>query len=129
MPERPPSSPPPARPAAKTGPLVESGFQATLATLVVRMGTDHPHHTLPQLLALKNGNRGRDGRAADAASLGALSSKVDLDKVAAATEVLAAIAASSPAAAETVRQVGRGVGCGGGALGLESTHPLDAAVV
>lgn len=39
---------PPAAPA-RTGPLVESGFQSTLAALLVRMAADHPHHTLYQV--------------------------------------------------------------------------------
>lgn len=38
------------RPAAvRSGPLVESGFQSTLSTLLVRLGVDHPHHTLYQV--------------------------------------------------------------------------------
>ena len=51
-------------PAAKSGPLVDSGFQAHLTALLVRLGTEHPHHTLYQVFALKNGNRGKDGKVA-----------------------------------------------------------------
>lgn len=39
---------PPAAPA-RTGLLVESGFQSTLAALLVRIAADHPHHTLYQV--------------------------------------------------------------------------------
>ena len=53
------------------------------------MACEHPHHVVFTLLALKNGNCGRDGRVT-AASAGsdALHYNVDLDKVAAAQEVL-----------------------------------------
>ena len=35
--------------AAKTGPLAESGFQANLSALLVRLGVEHPHHSLYQV--------------------------------------------------------------------------------
>lgn len=38
-----------ALPAAKTGPLAESGFQANLSALLVRLGVEHPHHSLYQV--------------------------------------------------------------------------------
>ena len=54
-----------------------------------RLACDHPHHVVYTLLALKNGNRGRDGKVTlAAASQDALHYNVDLDKVAAAQEVL-----------------------------------------
>jgi hypothetical protein len=59
--------------AARAGPLVESGFQANLAALLVRLGREHPHHSLYQVFSLKNGNRGRDGRVADPQATAALS--------------------------------------------------------
>lgn len=41
---------PPCRaPAARAGPLVDSGFQANLTALLVRLGSEHPHHTLYQV--------------------------------------------------------------------------------
>ena len=40
----------------------QSGSQAVLTDLLVKMGTEHPHHTVFQLLALKNGGRNRQGR-------------------------------------------------------------------
>lgn len=49
------------------------GLQDTLAGLMERLAVDHPHHTLYQLMALANGNRGRDGRrVGDAAAVSAL---------------------------------------------------------
>ena len=54
-----------------------------------RLACDHPHHVVYTLLALKNGNCGRDGKVtAASASQDALHYNVDLDKVAAAQEVL-----------------------------------------
>ena len=66
-----------------------SRTQATLSGLVERLACDHPHHVVYTLLALKNGSRGRDGKVTGAsASSDALHYNVDLDKVAAAQEVL-----------------------------------------
>lgn len=63
--------------------------QATLSGLVERLACDHPHHMVYTLLALKNGSRGRDGKAAGtSATSDALHYNVNLDKVAAAQEVL-----------------------------------------
>ena len=63
--------------------------QATLSGLVERLACDHPHHVVYTLLALKNGNRGRDGKVTGASpGSDALHYNVDLDKVAAAQEVL-----------------------------------------
>ncbi|KAJ1551079.1 hypothetical protein HK096_003276 [Nowakowskiella sp. JEL0078] len=36
----------------------EPKFQITLARLIFKMALDHPHHTLPQILALQNGDVG-----------------------------------------------------------------------
>jgi len=91
--------------ASPTAPGAESGFQDALRRLLVRLATDHPHHTLWQLLALQAGGRGRDGkeagarggdgrarRAAGAAAREGLpASSVDYDKVDAAKEVLSAV--------------------------------------
>lgn len=91
--------------AARTGPLVDSGFQANLTSLLVRLGSEHPHHTLYQVFSLKNGNRGRDGKVASARANETFSYAVDLDKVAAAQDVLSRVAASSPACREIVREM------------------------
>jgi hypothetical protein len=67
--------------------------QALLADLLVRMATEHPHHALYQLLALRAG--GRAGRASGAAApREALVHTVDLDKVAAATAAINAVKAA-----------------------------------
>jgi hypothetical protein len=67
--------------------------QAVLADLLVRMATEHPHHALYQLLALRAG--GRAGRApGPAAPREALVHTVDLDKVAAATAAINAVKAA-----------------------------------
>lgn len=59
-----------------------------------RLAKDHPHHVVYTLLALKNGNRGRDGKVTNAStSSDALQYNVDLDKVAAAEEVLQRVSA------------------------------------
>lgn len=50
--------------AARSGPLVDSGFQANLTALLVRLGSEHPHHTLYQVFSLKNGNRDKEGKLA-----------------------------------------------------------------
>jgi len=63
--------------------------QATLSGLVERLAREHPHHVVHTLLALKNGNRGRDGKVTSATvATDALQYNADLDKVAAAQEVL-----------------------------------------
>ncbi|KAL4452130.1 hypothetical protein ABPG75_007792 [Micractinium tetrahymenae] len=92
--------------AARSGPLVESGFQANLTALLVRLGSEHPHHTLYQVFSLKNGNRGKDGKVASARANEAFSYAVDLDKVAAAEDVLRRVAAASPACRAVVREMG-----------------------
>lgn len=73
-------------------------MQDTLAKLMERLAAEHPHHTLHCLMALKNGNRGRDGRPTAArASRDALVHSVDFDKVAAAEAVLDNVARKSTA--------------------------------
>ncbi|BDA48015.1 Serine-protein kinase ATM [Coccomyxa sp. Obi] len=92
----------------RSRPLDDSGFTATLTALMERLASDHPHHTLHCLMALKNGNRGRDGRRVDAtarASRDALVHSIDFDKVAAAENVLNNVA-RKPALKEIVAQVG-----------------------
>ncbi|KAL3152004.1 hypothetical protein ABBQ32_001124 [Trebouxia sp. C0010 RCD-2024] len=91
--------------AAKSGPYYESGFQATLQSLLERLAVEHPHHSLYQLFALKNGNRGKDGKAAQAGDVvGGMAVTVDHDKVAAAHDLIAVVAAN-PARKAIVEQV------------------------
>ena len=88
--------------------------QATLTALMERLAGDHPHHTLHCLMALKNGNRGRDGRRVDEvthATRDALVHSIDFDKVAAAQNVLnnvarkPALCAITPHVCKTVAQL------------------------
>lgn len=44
-----PPTPIPCASAARAGPLVDSGFQANLTALLVRLGSEHPHHSLYQV--------------------------------------------------------------------------------
>ena len=68
--------------------------QATLQSLLERLAVDHPHHSLYQLFALKNGNRGKDGKVAQAGDVvGGMAVTVDHDKVAAAHHLITAVAA------------------------------------
>lgn len=55
------------------------------------MATEHPHHALFQLFALRSGGRGRSGAAAPARE--ALVHTVDHDKVAAAAAAIERVAA------------------------------------
>ena len=69
--------------------------QATLQSLLERLAVDHPHHSLYQLFALKNGNRGKDGRVAQAGDVvGGMAVTVDYDKVAAAQDLITAVGAN-----------------------------------
>lgn len=69
--------------------------QATLQSLLERLAVEHPHHSLYQLFALKNGNRGKDGKAAQAGDVvGGMAVTVDHDKVAAAHDLIAVVAAN-----------------------------------
>ena len=62
--------------------------------LLQRLAVDHPHHTLYQLFALKNGNRAKDGKAVQAGdAVGGMTVAVDHDKVAAAHHLLNLVAA------------------------------------
>lgn len=60
-------------------PVVSFYMQSSLSRLLLRVAVDHPHHSLYQLLALKNGNRDRNGKviAGAATSAGAMSHSVD----------------------------------------------------
>ncbi|PSC71129.1 serine threonine-kinase ATM isoform X1 [Micractinium conductrix] len=98
----------------------KSDFQANLVALLVRLGTEHPHHTLYQIFSLKNGNRGRDGRVASTQANEAFSYAVDHDKVAAAQEVLSRVAAASPACAAIVKEMGELID---GYIDLAATPP------
>ncbi len=53
--------------------------QSVLADALVRLGCDHPYHSLYQLFALRNGNLGADGKPTKDNIL--MSHKTDLDKV------------------------------------------------
>lgn len=48
-----------------TDPTTNAAGAAALEELVVRLGADHPHHCVPQLLALANASAGVDGGATD----------------------------------------------------------------
>jgi len=68
--------------------------QDTLRRLLVRLGREHPYHTLYHLLALKHGNYDKHGRPGSAdRTEGGMLRTVDADKVAAAGSTLAAIRA------------------------------------
>ena len=70
-------------------------LQDTLQALLKRLAIDHPFHTLYQIFALKNGNRGKDGREVQAGDVyGGMSIGIDQDKVAAATKLLRAVASN-----------------------------------
>lgn len=76
--------------------------QATLQSLLERLAVDHPHHSLYQLFALKNGNRGKDGKAVQAGDVvGGMAVTVDHDKVAAAQELLTVVGANPARSALT----------------------------
>lgn len=42
-------------------PLAASGFQSTLAMLLKRLASEHPHHVLIYLFALRAGGKGAPG--------------------------------------------------------------------
>lgn len=46
-----------------------------------RMALDHPFHSLYSLIALRNGNLGRDGQPVKASGAGVARQEVDMDKV------------------------------------------------
>ena len=92
--------------AAADGPLVQSGFQSTLQHLLVRLGKEHPFQSLLSIVALKNGNRGADGRVVTpGAGGGDLAYIADEEKVVAAGNVLRAVAATDARMKEIVRQL------------------------
>ena len=60
---------------------------------MVKLGRDHPYHVLYQLFALKNGNRGKDGRvSSQVQALGGMQQTVDVDKIQAAAAMIERIA-------------------------------------
>lgn len=80
-----------------------SAAQVTLQRLLQRLALEHPHHTLYQLFALKNGNRGKDGRAVQAGDVvGGMAVTVDHDKVAAAQDLIS-IVSSNPARSDVAK--------------------------
>ncbi|KAK9828160.1 hypothetical protein WJX74_001187 [Apatococcus lobatus] len=76
--------------------IQEDSFQAALQDQLVRLGCQHPYHTLYHLFALKNGNLGKDGRpTAPGLNAGGMLQLVDHSKIEAATAVLQKIQQSS----------------------------------
>eukprot|EP00884_Botryococcus_braunii_P019002 jgi/Botrbrau1/5786/Bobra.0155s0009.1 len=83
-------------------------FQDLLAELMLRLAKEHPYHTLYQLFALKNGDRGRDGKRVPAGGSGPMAGTtqtIDYDKVAAADSILAQYRASSRDRSEVTAQM------------------------
>ena len=71
-------------------------MQAALQDQLVRLGCEHPYHTLYHLFALKNGNLGKDGRpSASGTNAGGMLQMIDHSKIEAATAVLHRIQQSS----------------------------------
>jgi ataxia telangiectasia mutated family protein len=85
--------------------LAESRFQQVLQGLLVRVCCEHPFQSVLKVLALRNGNRGRDGKAVQASAVGTLTYVADEDKVAAATKVIQKAAAAGPRCAEIIREL------------------------
>ena len=67
-------------------------MQEVLGRLVERLGVEHPHHVLWQLLALAHGHLDRSGRPSSRPGKG-LHQRVDLAKVEAAKALLARVGA------------------------------------
>ncbi len=66
--------------------------QDTLRRLLVKLGRQHPYHTLYHLLALKHGNYNKHGRpSATGHAEGGMLHAVDIEKVEAAKATLATI--------------------------------------
>lgn len=99
----------PRTPAADAGAAAPQGaapaFQALLTELLARLCRDHPFHALFQVLALKNGDKGRDGRRGTPRT--GMTYAVDHAKVAAAEALVARLKGpgAAPAARELVAQV------------------------
>ena len=71
-------------------------MQAALRDQLVRLGSEHPYHTLYHLYALNNGNLGRDGQpTASGTNVGGMLQLIDHSKIAAASAVLQQIQATS----------------------------------
>lgn len=79
--------------SASTGPLVASGFQATLQDMLVRIGSEHPFHSLLQIFALKNADRGKDGKRQS--NRGGYAYAADQERVKAAETVLELVSTAS----------------------------------
>lgn len=62
-------------------------MQDTLRALLLRLAVDHPHHVLPQLLALSHGDLGRNGKP-ELPGNNVLRQQVDHDKITAARDLL-----------------------------------------
>ena len=91
----------------------QSYFQRNLQTLLVRLGKEHPFHSLLQFFALKNGNRGGDGKVVSPGGSGGgdMAYVADEEKVAAAGVVLRAVASESSRLKAIVDQMGIALEC------------------
>lgn len=79
--------------ASSNGPLVASGFQATLQEMLIRIGSEHPYHSLLQIFALKNAQKGKDGKT-DLNKTG-YAYAADQERMKAAEQILFSIASKS----------------------------------
>ncbi|KAI8470131.1 MAG: kinase-like domain-containing protein [Monoraphidium minutum] len=90
----------------------QKAFQHVLCRALERMALDHPYHALFSLIALRNGNLGRNGQPVPSGAVtGALArQEFDLDKVQAASALLARLA-RDPRRGELQRQMEAMVTC------------------
>lgn len=111
--------------ASAGGSEAGAAFQALLAALLERLCREHPFHALFHVLALKHGDRGRDGR--PVRSGGTVRLTVDRERVDAAAALLRRLQVPESAVAPLVTQVRGAVVCGcggwvgGGGGGREAT--------
>lgn len=68
----------------------DSPFQRTLEQVLLRLGRDHPFHTLPHLFALAHGNMDKRGKAIKTTKTlaGGMQQTLDLDKVEAVRAII-----------------------------------------
>ena len=88
-------------------------FQSILHRMLERLGREHPFHTLLQLFALKNGNRGSNGKVVQQDGVGGaeLTYIADGDKVLAAGSVLQRVAATNERLKVIVSELDLAVDC------------------